>query len=50
MLNLMLESILQWDQVFEVAARREVIFTLVPGMRTGWNAGDSQVVVGSEYP
>jgi DtxR family Mn-dependent transcriptional regulator len=50
MLNLMLESILQWDQVFEVEARREAIFTLVPGMRTGWNAGDSQIVVGIGVP
>ena len=50
MLNLMLESILQWDQVFEVEARREVIFTLVPGMRTGWNAGDSQIVLGIGIP
>ena len=50
MLNLMLESILQWDQVFEVEARREVIFTLVPGMRTGWDAGDSQIVLGVGIP
>ena len=50
MVNLMLESILQWDQVFEVEARREVIFTLVPGMRTGWNAGDSQIVLGIGIP
>jgi DtxR family transcriptional regulator, Mn-dependent transcriptional regulator len=50
MVNLMLESILQWDQVFEVDARREVIFTLVPGMRTGWNAGDSQIVLGVGIP
>jgi hypothetical protein len=50
MLNLMLESILQWDQVFEVETRREVIFTLVPGIRTGWNAGDSQIVLGIGIP
>lgn len=50
MLNLMLESILQWDQVFEVEASREVIFTLVPGMRTGWNAADSQIVLGIGIP
>ena len=50
MVNLMLESILQWDQVFEAEARRDVIFTLVPGMRTGWNAGNSQIVLGIGIP
>ncbi len=50
MVNLMLESILQWDRVFEVEARREVIFTLVPGMRTGRNAGNSQIVLGIGIP
>jgi hypothetical protein len=36
--------------VFEVEARRELIFMLVPGMRTGWNAGDSQIVLGIGIP
>ena len=49
-MNLMLESILQWDEVLEVENRREVIFTLVPGIRTGWNAGDSQIVLGIGTP
>jgi DtxR family transcriptional regulator, Mn-dependent transcriptional regulator len=50
MLNLMLESVLQWDQVFEADTRREVVFTVAPGIRTGWNAGESQVVVGIGIP
>jgi DtxR family Mn-dependent transcriptional regulator len=50
MLNLMLESVLQWDQVLDVEARRDLIFTLAPGMRAGWNAGDSQIVLGIGIP
>ena len=40
MFNLMLESVVEWEQsVEEDATRRETVWTLSPGFQTGWNAG-----------
>jgi DtxR family Mn-dependent transcriptional regulator len=51
MLNLMLESLLQWEEGFESGVgHRDTIFTLAPGVRTGWNVGDAQAVVGAAIP
>jgi DtxR family transcriptional regulator, Mn-dependent transcriptional regulator len=51
LLNLMLESLVQWDEGIEPGAdQRETIFTVSPGVRAGWNAGDSQLVVGVGIP
>ena len=51
MLNLMLESLLQWEEGAESGVtRRQAIFTLAPGIRGGWNVGDAQVVVGAAVP
>jgi hypothetical protein len=47
----MLESLVQWDEGIEAGAdQRETIFTVSPGVRAGWNAGDSQLVVGVGIP
>jgi DtxR family Mn-dependent transcriptional regulator len=52
MLNLMLESVLEWPE--ELAGpgvtERSKAFTLSPGVRGGWNVGDRQVVVGLALP
>jgi DtxR family Mn-dependent transcriptional regulator len=51
MVNLMLESVVEWDQFVEVdATRRETVVTLSPGLRTGWNAGNAQAIVGLAVP
>jgi hypothetical protein len=51
MLNLMLESVVQWEETGPAgAARREAVVTLAPGVRTGWNLSDAQVVVGVAVP
>lgn len=51
MLNLMLESVVAWEEsVDSSAARRDTIFTLSPGLRTGWNVGEAQTIVGVAIP
>ena len=51
MLNLMLESIVQWEDAVEAGASgRRAVFTLAPGIRTGWNMGDAQTIVGVGVP
>ena len=51
MFNLMLESVVEWEESIDGAAeRRDTIFTLSPGLRTGWNAGDVQTIVGLALP
>jgi DtxR family Mn-dependent transcriptional regulator len=51
MFSVMLESVLSFDQSLEEAgARRDTIFTLSPGFRTGWNIGDKQAIVGFALP
>jgi len=48
MVNLMLESVVEWEEGVE--GRREAVYTLAPGLRTGWNAADAQTVVGIAFP
>jgi DtxR family transcriptional regulator, Mn-dependent transcriptional regulator len=51
MLNLMLEAVVQWSE--EVAVRstqRRRGATVLPGLRTGWNIGDAQTIVGVGVP
>ena len=43
MLNLMLESVVVWDD-------DAAIVTVSPGLRTGWNVGDTQTIVGVAIP
>jgi hypothetical protein len=51
MFNLMLESVVEWDEFVEVdTTRRETVVTVSPGLRTGWNAGSTQAIVGLALP
>jgi DtxR family Mn-dependent transcriptional regulator len=52
MFNLMLESVVEWAQVIDGGAdtRRETGVVLSPGLRTGWNVGDTQTIVGLAVP
>jgi len=51
MFNLMLESVLRFDEVPDVlGTTRETFFTLSPGARGGWNFGDRQLILGAALP
>jgi DtxR family Mn-dependent transcriptional regulator len=52
MFNVMLESVLEFEQFARVNGTkgRDVVFTLSPGARGGWNLGDHQLVVGAAVP
>ncbi|MBI4887853.1 MAG: metal-dependent transcriptional regulator [Acidobacteria bacterium] len=51
MVNLMLESLVAWEQVIDAGPpRRQTVVTFAPGVRTGWDAGDAQTVVGVALP
>ena len=51
MFNLMLESVVEFEQFVESdAIRREAVFTLSPGFRTGWGTAVPQTIVGVAIP
>ena len=51
MFNLMFESVVEWEEgVVDGQTARDTIVTLLPGFRTGWNVGESQVIVGAGVP
>ena len=51
MVNLMLESVVQWEETVEAGmGDRSAVFTLAPGVRTGWDMGDAQTIVGVAVP
>jgi len=52
MLNLMLESVVTWQQVLvgPGVTDRATFRLLSPGVRGGWNHGDTQIVVGAAAP
>jgi hypothetical protein len=50
MLNLMLESVVQWEDGIDDLNGGQTVVTLSPGFRTGWNAGDAQTIVGVAAP
>jgi DtxR family Mn-dependent transcriptional regulator len=51
MVNLMLESVFQWSEAGTVdSTDRTFGSTIVPGVRTGWNFGEAQVIVGIGVP
>jgi DtxR family transcriptional regulator, Mn-dependent transcriptional regulator len=51
MVNLMLESVFEWEETVDAGvARRDTLVTLSPGLRTGWNVGDAQTVIGVAIP
>lgn len=47
MLNVVLETMAEWERI---DGGRERSVTVSPGLRTGWNLGDRQVVVGVAVP
>ena len=50
MFNLMLESVVEWEEfVNEAATRRATVFTVSPGFRTGWGALP-QTILGFAVP
>jgi DtxR family Mn-dependent transcriptional regulator len=51
MLNLMLESLFAWEELADAGATgREGVVTLSPGLRTGWNVGAAQTIIGIAMP
>jgi DtxR family Mn-dependent transcriptional regulator len=52
MLNLMLESVLRFDELAGEGTQteRETAFVLSPGVRGGWNIGDQQLILGAAVP
>jgi hypothetical protein len=52
MLNLMLESVLTWQEGVAGPGRTErlTVGVLSPGVRGGWNLGDTQIIVGAALP
>jgi len=51
MLNVMLESVVESEASIDAGApRRDTIVTLSPGLRTGWNTGAAQTIVGVAMP
>jgi DtxR family Mn-dependent transcriptional regulator len=51
MFNLMLESVVEFEQFVESdVTRREAVFTLSPGFRTGWGTAIPQTIVGVAIP
>src|SRR5688572_25838670 len=52
MLNLMMESVVAWEAqaVGNGLTSGKKVVTLLPGFRTGWNAGDAQTIVGFGVP
>ena len=51
MVNLMFESVVAWNELPGVPdTSRRTSTTLLPGLRTGWNHGDAQGIVGVGVP
>jgi DtxR family Mn-dependent transcriptional regulator len=51
MFNLMLESVVEWEQFVDAdATQRETVFTVSPGFRAGFGAGLPQTIVGVAIP
>jgi hypothetical protein len=49
MLNVMLESLVEWTRD-DVSDARHARVTVSPGMRTGWNVGETQTILGVGVP
>lgn len=51
MFHVMLESVIEWEEsVVNAIQRRDTLFTISPGFRTGWNTGDAQTIFGIAVP
>ncbi len=46
MLHLLLEGVIEWPELED----RTTVGTISPGLRTGWNSGDTQTVIGVALP
>jgi DtxR family Mn-dependent transcriptional regulator len=46
MLHLLLEGVIEWPELED----RTTVGTISPGLRTGWNSGDAQTVIGVALP
>jgi DtxR family Mn-dependent transcriptional regulator len=51
MMNLLLEGVFEWpEEITGTSTKRTHTTTLIPGLRTGWNVGDAQTIVGIGVP
>ena len=51
MVNAMLEGVFEWpEEIVGTTTDRAHATTVIPGLRTGWNVGEAQVVVGIGVP
>ena len=51
MLNLMLEGVFEWaEEIDGLVTARSYGTTVIPGVRTGWDIGDAQTIVGIGVP
>jgi DtxR family transcriptional regulator, Mn-dependent transcriptional regulator len=51
MLNLMLEGVFEWaEEIDGIVTGRTYGSTVIPGVRTGWDMGDAQTIVGIGVP
>ena len=51
MLNLMLESVFEWaEEIDGLGTARTYGTTVIPGVRTGWDIGNAQTIIGIGVP
>jgi hypothetical protein len=52
LVNVMLEGVVEWDETVTGpgSSQRMTGVTVVPGLRTGWNLGDAQTILGIGVP
>ena len=51
MLNLMLESVFEWaEEIDGLGTARTYGTTVIPGVRTGWDSGNAQTIIGIGVP
>lgn len=51
MFNLMLEGVFEWPEAITGTATEQThTTTVIPGLRTGWNVGEAQAIVGIGMP
>ena len=51
MVHVMLENVVEWVESVEASVKqRDTVFTMSPGLRFGWNAGDAQTILGLALP
>ena len=52
MINVLLEGLVEWadEAIGPGSSRRTASTTILPGLRTGWNVGDAQTIIGAGIP